>query len=194
MTTIIAGYFPLQQDIEQARAALIEAGFSAERISSFYVNPAGQHDLYPIGGDRDKSPGARETPQGVATGVSAGGAIGAVVGAATAPLTGPAGPIVGALVGAHVGSLYSLNDMKEAGEPESGAENAVGAPSGQDNQRHPRHAGMLLAVALPAEEQRDAATALLRRLGASELEVADGTIRDGDWGDFDPLSIPVLIH
>lgn len=194
MTTIIAGYLPLQQDVEHAREALIDEGFASERISSFYVNPAGQHDLYPLGGDREKSPGAKETPEGVTTGLSAGGAIGAVVGAATVPLTGPAGPIVGALVGAHVGSLYSLNEMKEAGQPEGGKENADGAASGQDNQRRPRHAGMLVAVALAGEGERERVVGLLRRLGASDLETADGNISDGDWTDFDPLSVPVPVH
>jgi hypothetical protein len=194
MTTIIAGYLPLQQDIDHAREALIDDGFAAGRISSFYVNPAGQHDLYPLGGDREKSPGAKETPQSVAAGVSAGGAIGAVVGAATVPLTGPAGPIVGALVGAHVGSLYSFSDLKEAGQPEGGKENADGAASGQDNQRRQRHAGMLIAVALTGDGERERAVSLLRRLGVSDLETADGTISDGDWIDFDPLSVPLLVH
>jgi hypothetical protein len=194
MSYIIAAHFTLQEQVDNARNALIDAGFPAERISAFYVNQPGQHDLYPLGGDREKSPGAKETPQGVAAGMSAGGAVGAAIGAATMPLTGPAGPVVGALVGAHVGSLYSFKDLKEAGEPEGGAENASGAVSGDANEERARKAGMLIAVALGGEAEQPRALAVFRRLGASQLEQAQGNISDGDWTDFDPLSVPVLIH
>jgi hypothetical protein len=194
MSQIIAGHFLLQEEIEQAREALIAAGFPYERISAFYVNQPGQHDLYELGGDREKSPGAKETPQGMAAGVSAGGAVGAVVGAATMPLTGPAGPVVGALVGAHVGSLYSFKDMKEVGQAEGGKENSSGAESGDDNQQRPRKPGMLIAVALVGKAEQPRALDVLRRLGASQIEQAQGTISDGDWTDFDPLSVPLPVH
>jgi len=114
MSTIIAGHFELQDEVDVARRALAEAGFSQERISAFYLSQAGQHDMTPIGGDNLHSPGAKETPTGVVQGAATGGAIGAAVGTATVPLTGPAGPIVGGLVGAHVGSLFSFSKMKEA--------------------------------------------------------------------------------
>lgn len=192
MSRILAGHFQLQDQIAQARAALIAAGFAAPRISAFYVNQPGQHDLYRLGGDRDISPGARETPRGVTRGVAAGGALGAALGAASAVVTGPAGPLLGALVGAHVGSLYSLHSMKEAGEAEAGpaAPRQAGpgraAPDVQDAAAHPP--GMLIAVALDDETQAALALALLRGLGAEYIEQAEGTISDGDWVDFDPLA------
>lgn len=184
MAQIIAGYLQLQEDAEQARAALRAAGFPEERISAFYVNQPGQHDVYPIGGDREESPGAKETPEGVSKGMAAGGAIGAAIGAVTAVVTGPAGPVVGALVGAHVGSLYSLNSMKGRGEAEEGGE----------NQERVRRAGMLVAVALADESERAGAIAALRGVGAERIEQAEGTISGGDWSDFDPLAPPQPVH
>lgn len=182
MTTIIAGHFELQEQIDAARQSLLDAGYAADRVSAFYVSQPGQHDAHALGGDRLLSPGAKESPEGLAKGAATGGAIGAALGAATVPLTGPAGPIVGGLVGAHVGSLYSFSHMKDKGEPEQGGQNTI----------TPRKTGMLLAVALPdGDEAR--AVQLLRKLGASDIERAEGTISGGDWKDFDPLSLPQRI-
>lgn len=183
MSRILAGHFQLQDQIDQARAALIDAGFAEDQISAFYVNQPGQHDLYPLGGDREESPGAKETPQGVTMGVAVGGAVGAAIGAVTSIVTGPVGPVVGALVGAHVGSLYSLHSMKEAGELEEGDENRV----------LPRKAGMLIAVALSDAASEQRALLVLHSLGAAHIEQAYGTIADGDWIDFDPLTTPVPV-
>ncbi|ELX13580.1 hypothetical protein Jab_1c22160 [Janthinobacterium sp. HH01] len=181
MTTIIAGHFQLQDEIADARIALLGEGFGADRISAFYVNPPGQHDVYKLGGDHDKSPGAKDSDTGVVQGGAAGAVAGAVAGSATIPVTGPLGPIVGALVGAHVGSLYTLATMKEAGEPEQGG----------DNQRPPRKSGMLIAVAVDDAAQQQRALAVLRRLGATDVERAEGSIAGGDWRDFNPNSLPV---
>jgi len=182
MTTIIAGHFQLQDEVDQAREALLDAGFQPDAISGFYVSQPGQHATHALGGDRDKSPGAKDSPEGLAKGAATGGAIGAAIGAATVPLTGPAGPVVGGLVGAHVGSLYSFSHMKDKGEPEQGGENMA----------EPRSPGMMIAVALPdGDEER--AIGVLRNLGAQRIERADGTITGGDWKDFDPLSLPRFV-
>jgi hypothetical protein len=184
MSTIIAGHFQLQDEVDRARRELASAGFAADRISGFYVNQPGQHDMSPIGGDHlQESPGAKETPEGLVEGAATGGVVGAAIGAVTAPVTGPVGPVVGGLVGAHVGSLFSFAKMKDAGEHEEGGENRA----------EPRKAGMLAAVALadPADEGR--AVAVLRQLGAHHIERAEGTVENGDWVDFDPLSRPVII-
>lgn len=183
MSTIIAGHFQLQEEVERAIAHLHGAGFAPQQISAFFVNQPGQHDLTAIGGDRAISPGAKETPEGVAEGAVAGGAVGAAVGATTTPVTGPLGAIVGGLVGAHVGSLFSFSKMKEKGEAESGGENA-------DRVRKP---GMLVAVALVDASDEAGAVETMRQLGAHHIERAVGTIRDGDWVDFDPRSEPVLL-
>ncbi|MBG6222291.1 MULTISPECIES: glycine zipper domain-containing protein [unclassified Janthinobacterium] len=191
MSHIIAAHFQLHEQIDAARVALSRVGFPASRISAFFVNQPGQHDLYGLGGDRDVSPGARETPEGVLEGVAVGAAVGAGIGAAATLATGPLGPVVGALVGAHVGSLYSFNKMKEAGESEMHGDRD-GDRHGE-NRRQPRHPGMLVAVALGGPDERELALGALRRLGAEHIEEAQGTIANGDWHDFDPLSIPVLV-
>ncbi|UVW30154.1 hypothetical protein [Massilia sp. H6] len=183
MSTIIAGRFQLQDEVDRAREELAAAGFDTDRISAFYLSQPGQHDQTPIGGDHLLSPGAKETPEGVVKGVAAGGAVGVAIGAATSPVTGPLGPIVGGLVGGHVGSLFSFTKMKERGEPEEGGENRI----------PPREAGMLVAVAFDDADQADRAIDVLRQLGAHRLERAEGNIVDGDWADFDPDSNPQYI-
>ena len=184
MSIIIAGHFQLQEEVGRARRALLDAGFAAERISGFYLSQPGQHDQTPIGGDHIQSPGAKETPEGLAQGAGAGAAVGIVAGAATAPVTGPLGPVVGGLVGAHVGSLFSFSKMKEAGEKEEGGRAPI------EN----RHAGMLIAVAFDDTGLEGKAVDVLRGLGATQIERARGNIVDGDWADFDPSSAPELIH
>lgn len=183
MSTIIAGHLQLQEEVERARQALVDAGFDADRVSAFYVSQPGQHDLTPIGGDHIISPGAKESPEGVVKGVATGGAVGAVIGAATAPLTGPLGPVVGGLLGGHVGSLFSFTKMKEAGEAEAGGENTV----------PPRLTGMLVAVAFDDAGLESKAVDILRQVGAQRIERAKGNIVDGDWADFDPCSRPDVI-
>ena len=185
MSTIVAGHFQIQDQVEQARIELVRAGFQPDQISSFYLSQPGQHDATPIGGDNLISPGAKETPEGVVEGWATGGAVGAAVGLATAPLTGPAGPIIGGLVGAHVGSLFSLTKMKDAGEGEAG---------GAENQYVQRHAGMIIAVAFEKEEDEQRALEVLQRLGADQIERARGRIQNGDWTDFDASSLPNLYH
>lgn len=184
MSTIIAGHFALQDDVEQARRALVDAGFSNERISGFYLSQPGQHDLTPIGGDNQHSPGAKESPQGLAQGAATGAAVGVAAGAVTSPVTGPLGPIVGGLLGAHVGSLFSFSKMKEAGEREEGGRAPV------EN----RPAGMLVAVAFDEPGLEAQAVDVLRGLGAHHIERAKGNIVDGDWADFDSSVPPDIIH
>jgi len=185
MSTIVAGHFQLQDQVDHARRELVRAGFPEDRISAFYLNQPGQHDLTPIGGDRDESPGAHETPEGVMQGAATGGVVGAAIGAATSVVTGPVGPIVGGLVGAHVGSLFSLSKMKDRGEGEEG---------GAANRFEPRKPGMLVAVAVDQPEAEARALDVLRSLGSDHIEKAKGTIVNGDWTDFDPLSLPILVH
>ena len=185
MSTIIAGHFLLQDQVDNARRELVQAGFPDDQISAFYLSQPGQHDMTAIGGDRIESPGAQETPEGVMQGAATGGVVGAALGAATSVVTGPVGPIVGGLVGAHVGSLYSLSKMKDRGESEEG---------GNHNRFEQRKAGMLIAVAVEQPEAESRVLDVLRSLGSDHIEKATGTIVAGDWTDFDPLSLPKLVH
>ena len=185
MSTIIAGHFQLQDEAARAVDELVGAGYARAGISSFFVNPAGQHDVFPVGGDRDKSPGAEATDQGVAAGAAAGAAAGIAVGAATAPATGPLGPALGGLVGGHVGGLVgtlsSTDDGDRAADPRP------------DNAQRRRAAGMLVAVQVQDEEQERRAIEVLQRLKADAIERNRGHIRNGDWEDFDPLAAPVPV-
>ncbi|MGZ3241428.1 MAG: hypothetical protein ACXWJK_14350, partial [Burkholderiaceae bacterium] len=156
-----------------------------DKICAFYLNPAGQHDLFPIGGDRDKSPGAKESGHTMARGAVTGGIIGGAAGTAGVMVAGPVAPVVGALVGAHIGSLMgSLSGMKEKGEQEQDNENT-------DIQRK---AGMMVAVSTDQTANEHDAVEILRSLGAEQIERADGTISEGNWEDFDPLRTPTLIN
>jgi hypothetical protein len=184
MSIIIAGHFQTQEQADAASEALVEAGFTQERLSTFYLSQPGQHDITVLGGDNLLSPGARETPRGVMEGAAAGGAVGAILGAVTVPLTGPVGPIVGGLVGAHVGSLFSFSKMKEADEAEQGCPVPI----------EQRRAGMLVAVAFDEAGDQTRAVDVLRRLGAIQIERARGNIVDGDWADFDASVAPEILH
>lgn len=185
MANIIAARFIEQEQATQASDALAGAGIAPDRISSFYLNPPGQHNLYSIGGDREDSPGAHETGAGLTTGAATGGVIGAAAGLTGAPLFGPVGPAVGALVGAHLGGLIgSLSQTKEKGE---GEESSVA--DGGDNALRQRTSGMLLAVTVDGANQQEIIR-LLRLFGGQDLEQAEGTIVAGNWEDFDPLEPP----
>lgn len=178
MATIIAGKFAQQTQIQEAIDALLRAGFSQDQISSFYVNPAGQHDYYPLGGDHDKSPGAEESETGSLSGLAAGGAVGAAIGAAAGPL----GAVTAGFVGAHIGSLIgTLGKMKEDGS------------EANENATPVRHSGLLVAVSVPEPDGESRATEVLRSVGAVDIESAQGTIIDGNWEDFDPVAAPSYI-
>jgi hypothetical protein len=182
MTTIIAGRFEQQAKVQEVIAEMVRSGFPPERISSFYVNPPGQHNQSPVGSDHDESPGAKESPAGSAAGMAGGGAVGAAVGAATAPVTGPLGAVTGAFVGAHIGSLVgSLGKMDDNGK-------AV-----EQNEVPVRQSGMMVAVSVPEPANEGQAIEVLRTLGAEDIERTEGTIVDGDWKDFDPVSPPSLV-
>jgi len=181
MSKIIGAHLQLQEETDRARAALVAAGFPDQKIAAFFVNEPGQHDMTPIGGDHMLSPGAKESPEGLAKGAATGGIIGAAVGAATVPVTGPLGPALGGLVGAHVGSLYSFSHMKEAGQDEKGP--------GDANEVEPRRGGMMIAVEV-ADGNEQQAIEIFRTFGTHHIERADGNIVNRDWKDFDPLSVP----
>jgi hypothetical protein len=177
VANIIAGQFTLQDQVQQAVEELTRAGFAAEHISAFYSSAPGRHAEHPVGGDRNTSPGAEHSGKGMAAGAASGAAVGTAAGAATAPVTGPVGPIVGGLLGAHVGSFVgSLSQMDEAEETPP-----------------VRRAGMMVAVEVMGNENEARAIDVLRRLGATAIERANGTIENGDWRDFNPLSTPALV-
>lgn len=190
MTTIIAGRFDAQARAEQTVNALEAAGFSRDRITAFFVNPAGQHNLHGTHQDPDASAGAHEADTGAVKGAIAGTGVGVAVGIASVPVLGPAAALAGAAVGAYVGSLHGaldqLHDSK--GSPEASAESDA-----RDDESPPRKSGMLVAVGTTSASEQDVAITVLRTYGAADLERAQGNIVQGEWKDFDPLSVPVLV-
>ncbi len=180
MSSIIIARFQLQDETEYAVDELVQAGYPRDAIATFYLNLAGQHDLYPIGGDRDKSPGAKDTDAGIAAGAATGAVVGATIGSATAPATGPIGPALGGLVGTHVGSL--VGSLNATDDTDRGI--------GHTQEAEVRKAGMRVAVAVEDTPQENEAIALLHSLKAADIERSEGHIVHGDWNDFDPLTPP----
>jgi hypothetical protein len=194
MSTIIAGRFQGQDEAQAALHALMQAGLPEEHTALFFVNPPGQHDLYPVGGDSDDSPGAHRAPEGAATGAAVGGAVGLLVGGvvpAIVPAVALAGAAVGAGLGAYTGSL--LGTLNHLGEPVKPGSDGAAEHAAQEQQPL-RHSGMLVAAETPDEAARDLAMRVLREQGAVDIEENEGHIVAGQWRDFDPLEPPHLIE
>ena len=199
MTPIIAGRFEQGAQAEAAVAALRHAGFDAADVTTFFVNPAGQHATYLIGGDRDASPGAKHAHTGALTGAAVGTAVGVGVGLAASPLMGPAAVVAGAGAGAYAGSLVgALGKMEEkpaAAKPDEYVVEpaaTVAAPTDTDT-ASVRSSGIFVAVRAMEFAKRVAAVNVLRAKGAQDIERADGTWQAGQWIDFDPLKPPLLV-
>lgn len=184
MTHIIAGRLQQQEQVQDVIDALKRVAFVESGMTSFFLNPPGQHDLLPLGGDREESPGAKESGAGGAVGIAGGGAVGAVVGLAGVSVLGFLGPVLGAAVGAHVGSLVgSVAEMKEKGEAESDGENRF----------EQRKSGMMVGVNVIDAGEEQIAVRVLRSFGANHIERSEGQIVNGEWPDFNPIAIPKLI-
>jgi phage tail tape-measure protein len=177
MTTIIAGRFVEQTETSATADKLIQAGFTRDRIAVLFVNSAGQHDRYPIGGDQDESPGTEQSGAGAAIGAAGGSAVGALMGAAF----GPGGALAGAATGAYLGSLPgALGKLSDASDSDS--------VKRAEKSSQVRKAGMLLAVATPGPLAEATALEVLRSAGATDIERSHGTIDGGTWPGFDPVS------
>jgi len=181
MANIVAGRFEQQTDADAAIAELMRQGFARDQVTSFFVNPPGEHAKFLIGGDREASPGAESAGTGAIAGAAVGGAVGAGLGLAATPVMGPvAVPTtagVGALVGALAGALGKMED----------------APADRPYAEPPpevRHAGIVVAAHVPESEQRSSALEVLQASGAKDIETAEGHWRDGQWTDFDPVAPP----
>ncbi|WP_339844420.1 glycine zipper domain-containing protein [uncultured Halopseudomonas sp.] len=189
MSTIIAGRFETQEAAEKVSASLQDTGFAPEQISLFYVNPHGQHDMYPIGGDEPASPGAEKSGRGAVLGGGVGAAAGAAIGLAAAPVVGPVGAVVGGGIGAYTGSLVGA--MKETDKESEVDEMADETPL-KEEQLTERESGVHVAVKVTADN-RSVAINVLRKHQAAGLEEAQGELTDGEWVDFDPREAVKLL-
>src|SRR5215831_14897154 len=185
MTDIVAGRFQQQTDAQAAVERLLRHGFSRDDVSSFFVNPPGQHARFPIGGDRNVSPGARGAGRAALAGAVIGAVLGLVFGLAASHVYGFASSIAGAVAGAYLGmlagALARLQDRKAA---------RTRVP---DTTETVRHAGIMVEAHAPTPGSRDKAVRTLRSAGALDLETAEGEWRQGRWADFDPTVPPARV-
>jgi len=192
MATIIAARVQTQQRAQDLMGELQTRGIAAVDMQAFYVNPPGQHDLLPIGGDVDADTGTQESNTGQASGVAVGAAAGLAVGAVAAAAIPPLAPIVAmalAGVGAHVGGMAgALTSTRTADEEKRETETSTPDADAVAMRR----GGMMLAVRVdPANEQ--AVIDVLSAAAVEDLERAEGEWREGQWIDFDPLMPPKKI-
>ena len=182
METIIAGRFATHDRAERAVNHLIADGFHHNDASTFFVNPPGQHDQFPVGGDQDADASATKADTGAVAGAAVGGAAG-VAAALLVPGIGPAlalGVIgVGAYTGSLAGALTKLGDRKAAQTTDA----SPGRPS-----------GVLVAVRVLNPKAEDVALNVLQEEGAEDIERKQGIWEAGEWKDFDPLAPPKLVN
>lgn len=177
MTDIVAGRFEQQSDAQAAVERLLRGGFRRDDVSSFFVNPPGQHARFPVGGDRDVSPGARGAGGAAIAGGIIGGVLGLVFGIAASHVFGSVSVVGGVAAGAYLGvlagALARLQDRKAA------------IRNGNDA-TEVRQSGIMVAAHTPTASSHDEAVRTLRSSGAIDVEDAEGEWHHGRWVDFDP--------
>jgi len=186
MSLIVAARFQTFDGASLAAQRLRDEGFSEDDFHTFYINSAGEHARYPIGGDRVADPDARGAHLGALAGASVLGLVFALVGGLAALWLGAAILVViaAAGAGAYLGALGGALWVAGRGKRMSAA--APQAPG-----MHPavRPAGVMLALPV-APEQEALARRVLRESGGRDIERAQGRWLDGKWEDFDPLTPP----
>jgi len=190
MSLIVAARYQTFDQAGLATQHLARHGFSEDQIHTFYVNTAGSHDRYPVGGDRREDPDAT----GGVIGVVIGAAILGIIGAAIAMLVAGrfeyssliviAAGGVGAYVGALIGAMVAIGRVRRRRLSRASAVPVA-------NEEHPpvRAAGVLLALPVPPDREREVVR-LLRETGGQDVERANGRWENGKWQDFDPLVPP----
>jgi hypothetical protein len=185
MPNIVAARFETQAEADAALEAVRAAGVSAEDATCFFVNPPGQHALYPIGGDAHHDEGTKHAGTAATAAAAIGGVAGLALGTATGAAFGEpgftaAGAIAGAGIGGYVGSLAGGLTGSRAGKP--------GQASLEEPVAH--KAGVMVAVHIDGSVPIDEVVRVLRAQCALEVESAQGEWRDGTWADFDPRRMP----
>lgn len=185
MSLIVAARFQTFDEAREAAQRLRREGFDEGDIHTFYINTAGEHARYPLGGDRVADPDARGAHLGALAGAALVGLAFALAGGLVALWAGAAILVVAAAAGAgaYVGALGGALWM--AGRRRRRPSAAAASPE------HPplRQAGVMLA--LPVTPERESvARGVLRDAGGHDIERAQGRWLDGKWEDFDPLKPP----
>src|SRR5690606_2392030 len=187
MALIIAARFDTFDAAQIAANQLMGAGVSGDHLHTFYVNPAGSHATYPLGGDNAVDPDSSGGSDGALAGAALLGIVGAGVGALIGYVFGSSviGMVGGAGVGAYIGSL-------------AGAMRKLGRKKGRSSRQRAvvqategRPAGVLLAVNVESEDEQRVGR-ILKDAGGMEVERARGRWENGTWKDFDPTAGPDL--
>ncbi len=179
-SAILVGQF---DDFETAKAVsreLQSVGYGPQDIEQFALNAPGQHDANPVGvgGDRAVADAqARGAEGGTASGAALGGVAGLALGAVAVPVVGPLAAAAGLAAGAYAGSLAGT--VRELSD---GAEETQPVPE--------RPAGVRVAVRVPASQLHGRVLGVFNRHAARSIEQAAGTWAEGQWRDFDPVSVP----
>lgn len=185
MSLIVAARFQTFDEATQATQRLRLEGFSEDDIHTFYINTAGEHGRFPLGGDRAVDPDARGAHLGALAGASLLGLLFALVGGLMALWAGAATLVivVAAGAGAYIGALAGALRVAGRGRPRATS------PAARDAHPPLRQAGVMLALPVPPEREA-AARQVLRDAGGRDIERAQGRWLDGKWEDFDPLTPP----
>src|SRR5262245_7332375 len=72
MSLIVCGIFDRSLDADAALDALEHDGFTRAEVDAFYLDPPGQHQLTPLGGDVHSDAGTRGAGRGAAFGIVVG--------------------------------------------------------------------------------------------------------------------------
>jgi hypothetical protein len=181
MSIIVAGRFESAEKADRAMHEFVDSGYQQSDASTFFVNPPGQHDQLPTGGDQVADANAAKAHVGAATGAAAGTAVGAAA-ALAVPGLGPVLALgvvaLGAYTGSLAGTLAKLGNHQDARESDA-------SPG--------RKGGMLVAVHAVDATAEQKALDILRRHGAADIERTEGVWQDGEWKDFDPVAPPARV-
>ncbi len=196
MALIIAARFNTFYTAQNAASQLMAAGVTADNLHTFFVNPAGSHDRFPIGGDVAVDPAAEGAFMGAMAGAAIIGLVGALAGAAIGYAFGSSavGILIGAGVGGYTGALAGAMRMlgnkypRRVRRREGAVRSEKSAPQTEEESRP---SGVLLAVNVTQEDAKRIGR-LLRDAGGQEVERAHGRWEDGVWKSFDPLEGPEL--
>lgn len=180
MATIVAGHFEHVEQLQKALELLAEQGFSKHDYATYYLNPAGQHGLFWLGGDARSDEGSRDAGKSAAVGAVVGGTTGVAAGTTTGLMVGsiggPIGALAGAGVGAYLGALIGALKGLHAPEPEQASVEHPVEPMG----------GPMVAIHAGTPGSDGTAIVILERCGAQQISRAQGTWKEGEWIDFDP--------
>ena len=179
-TAILVGQFDDFETAQAVSSELQSAGYRPQDIEQFALNAPGQHDANPLGVGGDEALADAQAvgaEGGAASGAALGAAAGLALGAVALPVVGPIAAAAGLAAGAYAGSLTGT--VRELGD---NAEEMHVVPD--------RPAGVRVAVRVPAATLQGRVLGVFSRHAARSIEEARGTWQEGQWRDFDPVSVP----